>query len=531
MGSDVLGFMEDTSSLPTPVPRRPQSGLDNPISLLQDRINRKLGRPVTSGDIVYSFTQGEKSLAGHLCYSATVCVHGVDDTLQFVGPQCATKREAKQLAAQMALACEALQPASVPQPEKEGLGSPRQRRSPVSELLERVQWTMRKEVTDRDLLTYSIEETRGGFIAAVEMATPHGWVKYSGQCVGKKRDAKRSAAEAALGDPSLQVSRASKNDDEVVSTRVDNSMGLLQARLQDALGRPAMRGDIVYRVEGDCRRRFVGHVTLHGLEQEPSYMGLPCKGKREAKHSAAACALLDTELEEIFARSTWARLASSVMEPGLVEERNAVSDLQLLVQKVSRKPSVLSDIVYTIAAVDEDFVATVQILSIEGCEGIVGEPCPSKRLAKRSAAEAALASSPLRVRLAEVSYPSQVRCPSLSPTPLDSTCQETLCWSSDEGDHQCVTEAVEEPVLPLTEPMPAVEARVNRARERVPLLPAITAAPIWELGPALKVKPVTFQDYITLPSQWFAKCGCSNFQEEFMQFLQFGCPETPPVSL
>lgn len=247
-----------------------------------------------------------------------------------------------------------------------------------------------------------------------------GEASYRGEVQPSKREAKRSATEAALRDHLLPVpppqslaARSGAGDAEVgvAPTRTDNPVGCLQEQLQGSLGRPVTKGDITYTLVCDEHGLYVASVALPHLSANPSFAGPPRASKQEARHAVAAVAL--PEVTALLGQMPPRRAAKQTGAEGTIVDaspsvhQSPVSRLQEWVQKVMRRPSMLSDILYTIETQpDGSFLARVEIAVIEGCPPCTGTPCAGKRDAKRSAAESALSNSDVEAQLNSVASAS-----------------------------------------------------------------------------------------------------------------------------
>ncbi|CAK0873361.1 unnamed protein product [Prorocentrum cordatum] len=304
----------------------------------------------------------------------------------------------------------------------------------------------------------------------------------------------------------------------------------LQERLQAHFGRSVAKGDIAISYEtvraGKGPDHFACTVRVDALPGQPAHRGKACANKRQAKDSAVSALLEELEAsrallpkesrpkgvgrrqtqpaseeavkseapEEAVAAEGLRNLEKPAEEPAegwftlppgfaRAEEEanpkfNKMSQLNEEVQKALRRLSVADDIKYTVTGNNAvGYTGTVSIPSIEGCPPVSGIACHSKRLARRSAAEAALRDPAVRGALARATARSvrlqQAQAAHPRPPGLDGPED----WAEpDEDEEQGEEEHQEQPGPEAARPEAPPEAR-QAFKAALSALPPLSRGP------------------------------------------------------
>lgn len=319
---------------------------------------------------------------------------------------------------------------------------------PVVNLHERVQKATRHMGMARILRYTCVQVELGAFSATLELESPEDRIVHKGPLRANKREAKRAVAEIAVADPRLPdfLKRLEPSLPLVVPGEFGtNPVGELQERMMAYTRRPVSKGDIVYSMHQEVDGLFVCTIEVN-TPTRIVQRGTPCPSKRETKSAAALALLRDPHFQAALpakksvltepkapraqreplppgAKLPGMQAPPMALTPGPCPPRtpsvpgslgqpsgqqpekvlggpvarnlltpNPVSELQERVQRVTRRLSTKEDIVYTFEVrPGGTFVACVQIGPMANLPPVTGTAAPNKRLAKKSAAEEALA--------------------------------------------------------------------------------------------------------------------------------------------
>lgn len=286
----------------------------NHKSALNEFIMKLAGKPLASGDIVYTTRSDTPGL-----YQAT-CTIPIMDDMQFQAAPRNRKRDAEQMAAQMALLYyQTKYPNKIGSLTAEGgiqiMAADRADGKESSSNFKSALNELAMRAAGRPLVTgdlnYSVRAIGPGkFQATVKPSVIDAALEFTGDITTRKKDAEQSASAKALEHFSkcaptvasplaprpvgnLASTGLSAFAPTLASTDVGNFKSALNELVMRSCGRPLAKNDISYTPrETQNPGTFIAAVKVLALDPEQSFEGESRTRKKDAQQTAAKAALL-----------------------------------------------------------------------------------------------------------------------------------------------------------------------------------------------------------------------------------------------